>query len=253
MLGTLTLGNVVACSVWAGTGALVGAGLLPKLGNALLVRSYRRSHDWFCEVLSTNPCQETYDRLCDMSAREHHYTFAPTAAQRVLCALLLALLFMGVGLSGAPLYLALLLAAAAFATALAVVCDLRARVIPWECCALVAGAGAVFQLLVFGWRGFLGAVCTAAVVYVVCRVVNRLLGGGGQMEGQEAVGGGDVRLMMALSILCGAATGTAALACFAVAALVAIAGLVLKKLQPKTGMPLAPFLAVWMFVGVVLV
>lgn len=126
--------------------------------------------------------------------------------------------------------------------AVAAVCDLRARMLPLECCVVVAIAGAAFQIAVAGWTGLVAGAVFGAVVGVGCLVVNRLMGRSGGLP----VGWGDARCMVALSLATGAAAPVGFAACYASAAACALAGIATHKLSPRDGIPMAPFLAVWL-------
>lgn len=128
----------------------------------------------------------------------------------------------------------------------AVACDLRARMIPLECCVCLLVGGVAFQLINGGISGLAAGVAAAAVVLAVCWVANRVardIGG--------SVGQGDVRCMTALAVLGGPASLVGAAACYVAAALYSLAGLLSRRLKRKDGIPMAPFLALWMVFGTV--
>lgn len=86
-----------------------------------------------------------------------------------------------------------------FTMLIAVVCDLRARIIPYECCVVVALFGAFFQMSTAGFSGlFAGTVCGIAVV-AVCATVNHF----GRRHEKYPIGYGDIKCMGALSIATG--------------------------------------------------
>lgn len=137
-------------------------------------------------------------------------------------------------------------AAALAAMLVGVSCDVRERMIPLECSMAVAVAGAACQLLVAGVSGVaIGAVGAIGAV-AVCAAANRLL----SRSGSVPVGQGDVRCMAALSLASGSGVLAGAFACYAAAAAFSLAGLAARRLTLRDGIPFAPFLAVWLGVGV---
>lgn len=132
-----------------------------------------------------------------------------------------------------------------FIMLLGVVCDLHSRVLPYECCVALAFLGGVTQLLIGGWEG----VCTGAfyglVVGVVCVGVNYKA----SFQGKTPLGWGDVRCMVALSLTTGMAAPIGMAACFVSAAGISALRILRGKLSLRDGIPFAPFLSVWLVVG----
>lgn len=134
------------------------------------------------------------------------------------------------------------LAVAALAMAVAVACDLCARIVPLETCAGLAGAGVVFQASTAGAEGVFAGCAFAAVAVACCLAANRLFG----KAGRAPVGYGDVRCMAALSLASGFATPIGAALCYGGAAAFSLAGIAARRLSWESGIPMAPFLAVWL-------
>lgn len=132
------------------------------------------------------------------------------------------------------------------AMAVATVCDLRARMLPLECCAVVAAAGSVFQIAMAGVMGWAAGALCAVVVVAGCAVANRLFCRGGSAP----VGHGDIRCMAALCLTTGAGALPGLVVCYVAAAVFSIAGMALHKLSSKDGIPMAPFLMAWLVSGV---
>lgn len=178
------------------------------------------------------------------SEQSKRCSFKATALQRVLLGLACAAVFAmlpGLGVSHA---LEALVACCVLAMLVAVACDLRARMIPIECCLAIAIAGGTFQLLHGGLRAFCVGMGAAVVVIIVCWVAKRVLKARGR-----AVGGGDIRCMAALSLATGPGALAGATACYLAAAGFSIAGLAMRKLRFEDGLPMAPFLALWLVFG----
>lgn len=188
-------------------------------------------------------------RLLDEEERRRRCTFAPHCWQRAACAAGGAGACAGLGMlvacGGASMPEACTLLLCAFAMGVAVVCDLRARTLPLETCALLAVAGALFQLFAQGVAGVAAGAACAVVVVGGCLVANRVAG----RRGKTAVGYGDVRCMAALSLACGATAPLGFAACYACAGAFSLGGLALRRLVPSDGIPMAPFLALWLACG----
>ena len=175
-------------------------------------------------------------------------SFQPSLPQRAALALACAAWFAALPAFGVPVRLAILLALCGVAMAAGVVCDLRARMIPLECCACLLICGMAFQLLNSGFSGLAAGVVAAAVVLAVCWLANRIARGIGGSVGQ-----GDVRCMAALAVLSGPASLVGAAACYVAAGLFSLAGLASRRLRRKDGIPMAPFLALWLVFGTIVV
>ena len=174
-------------------------------------------------------------RRCSFSAR---------AWQRAVLAAAMALWFAAQPLSGAPWHQGCLLCVCGAVMALGVVCDLRARVIPLECCAALLVVGGAYQLLRHGSAGIAEGAVAAAVVLAVCWVANLIARKSG-----GSVGFGDIRCMTALAFACGPATLLGAAACYATACAFSLAGMLVHRLGRRDGIPMAPFLSIWLAVG----
>lgn len=130
----------------------------------------------------------------------------------------------------------------AIAMAAAVVCDLRTRTVPVAACGALALAGAVFRACADGAEGVATGALYGIVVVAGCRLANRLLRRGGS----NPVGAGDIRCMGALSLASGAYAPLGFAACYGAAACAALAGLASRRVSLQDGMPMAPFLALWL-------
>ncbi len=173
-------------------------------------------------------------------------SFAPTRRRRAACAAAGAVA--GAALAAADLPWASALAAGVCATAMlvAVACDLKARMIPLECCAALAAAGGALQALAAGPAGLAAGLVFAAVAAGACLAANRVAGRGRALP----VGHGDIRCMAALSLATGAAAPAGLLACYMSAAAFSLAGLAARRLTLRSGIPMAPFLSLWLACGV---
>ena len=146
---------------------------------------------------------------------------------------------------GLSVQLVLLLVPCWFSLALSVVCDVRARIIPLECCVTLGAFGVLFQLLAVGGRGLVVGGIAAVVIVVVCSLANKLFA-----RRSSPVGFGDIRLMVALALACGNGVLPGAFACYIAAAIFSAVGVASRKLKLSDGVPMAPFLAIWFLVGI---
>lgn len=132
------------------------------------------------------------------------------------------------------------------AVLMATACDLAARSIPRETCYLAGAAGIVFQALGAGARSIVAGAAFGGVVVAFCLLCNRVAARRGS---GMAVGGGDVRCMMALSLASGFGAFDGFAACFLTAAAGIFVGVALRAIDPGTAVPLAPFFCVWAAFG----
>lgn len=128
-----------------------------------------------------------------------------------------------------------------------VVFDQTARLIPRFLCWLLAGAGVVFQRCTQGWPGVMAGFCWAIILLAAAAVAALSIR---WRRGEScSIGGGDMRCMAALSLASGASAPWGFAACFVVAALWSIAARLRGRLLPGEPFAFAPFLAVWLVVG----
>lgn len=173
-------------------------------------------------------------------------SFRPTALQRIVLALACGAWFAALPAFGLPLQLSAPLSLCSVAMAAGVVCDVRARMIPLECCGCLLLGGVAFQLLNGGVAGVVAGFASAAVVLAVCWIANRVA-----CDAGGSVGQGDVRCMTALAVLSGPASLIGAASCYIVAGLFSLVGLASRRLKRQDGIPMAPFLTLWMIFGTV--
>ena len=129
--------------------------------------------------------------------------------------------------------------------------DMRSRIIPRWLCRLLAGAGCVFQVSLHGLWGLAVGACWAAVfLATTCAAAEIVRRRGG--EG-DPIGGGDIRCMAALSLATGTGAPFGFAVCFGCAALWAAIARMRKRLLPGEPFAFAPFLALWLGVGVLAV
>ena len=164
--------------------------------------------------------------------------------QLAVLAAAMALWFAAQPLFGVPWHQGALLCVCGAAMASGVVCDLRARIIPLECCAALLVAGGAYQLLRHGSIGIAEGAVAATAVLAVCWTANRIARKSG-----GSVGFGDIRCMTALAFACGPATLLGAAACYVSACTFSLAGMLAHRLGRRDGIPMAPFLSIWLAVG----
>ena len=192
----------------------------------------------------------TVDGPARMDAEDdERYRFRPRPEARAILAAAMTATFAAIAIAPMPPVASGCLATAACAVAVCVVCDIRARLIPIELCLLIAIVGIAYRFAMFGAGGVVAAILAGACVAALCAAVNQLLGRG--MSCARPVGSGDVRLMVALTILCGPrASMVGALACYGAALATSLAMVAARKKKLSDALPMAPFLALWAAVGV---
>lgn len=178
--------------------------------------------------------------------QELRCSFTAKCWQRVLCACAGAAWGGALVVAGLPALPSSVLAICALSMTVAMVCDLRARLLPLECCVTLAIAGGVFQVWVAGVSGLAVGAVFGLVIGAACLVANHLF----SRSGAAPVGLGDVRCMAALSLTCGVAVPVGLAVCYVGAAVFSVMGLVMKRLTIRDGIPMAPFLILWLIAGV---
>ena len=182
--------------------------------------------------------------------RVRRFSFQADFEQQLMCAAGLGISFSVAALLSPNVGAAAMLCVCLGAMVTSVVCDIRARTIPLEACAALLVAGGLFQLFAVGWEGLLGGTLVALVITIAaigmnCLMRPRFPGGG--------IGCGDVRCMGALAVATGSGAVCGFAVCYALAGLVAIIGCATKRIAWSDGVPMAPFLAVWLVAGMAVV
>ena len=129
----------------------------------------------------------------------------------------------------------------------AIVVDVRSRIIPIEISALIALVGLTYQFFAIAPSAAALALAAALLVVICLKVAQRIAARLGHGDG---LGAGDVRTMAAAICASGAGGALAGALAFAVSflswfAVAALAG----KANLRTKVPMAPFLGVWALVG----
>ncbi|MDD7369494.1 MAG: prepilin peptidase [Berryella intestinalis] len=137
-------------------------------------------------------------------------------------------------------------AVVAFSMARCVAIDLRERRIPRLHCYAIAFFGSILQLCSVGMRSLVDGAVFGAFSVLSALVLNRLLSREGPAD---AIGGGDIRCMFALSLATGSYAPVGFAACFLCAAAFGlIAGKDGRGTRKET-IPLAPSLSLWLVCG----
>lgn len=127
----------------------------------------------------------------------------------------------------------------------AVVCDLKARMLPLECCFVLGLAGMIFEWLRGGMGAFGAGVACALATTMLCCGVNYW----GRKRGCVPIGHGDIRCMAALCLATGFAAPFGMAVCYLAAGAFSLVGMAAGKLSLHGGIPMAPFLALWLVGG----
>ncbi len=171
-------------------------------------------------------------------------SFRADVPKRVALGVICAAAFALLPASGRLLYLDALMAVCFVAMLVGVVCDVRARMIPIECCVVLGTVGALYQVLHGGLTALGWGLAAATVVLIACWFACNVL-----KSGSNAIGRGDIRCMFALALATGSCALTGAFACYVSAAVVSGVAVLTRKLSFDDGLPMAPFLALWLVFG----
>ena len=128
--------------------------------------------------------------------------------------------------------------------------DMTMKLIPTPLCWAMGAVGLLAQAYIGGYGSTAAGAIGACCVLVACLGVDALAQAGKKDAGrQQLIGGGDVRCMMALALATGPKWLPGALVCFAAASVCGLVARALGKLQPGEPFPFAPFLALWLLIG----
>ena len=129
-----------------------------------------------------------------------------------------------------------------------VVSDLTTRLISTRACEVLGVAGAMYQISLFGLGGLETGLLSMAAVTVANVTINNFFH---FRVRDQSIGGGDVRCMAALAL----ATGRGCVAGALVCCIAAVAWAVVMQLLDHRGkdepFAFAPFMALWLVVGLV--
>ena len=183
-------------------------------------------------------------RDSDMRAK---YQLECTLAMRLACGLFLAvvaavLIYSDVGIPGT---VSGLVAGVLMISTL--ICDMQARIIPYQFCIVFGIAAAIFALSVSGPQGLIGSLIAAGAMYAALYLVNRLMS---YLSGSPAIGNGDLRFIPMICLFSGlAGTLYGFFGASVVMALVAIWAVLFKGGNRKSYVPYAPGLTCWYAIG----
>ncbi len=118
-------------------------------------------------------------------------------------------------------------------------CDLATRVIPKECCWVLALSGGMFQLIYAGAQGLLAGL-EYAIVFCCVMCVSLWFMRKGKTQ---CVGGGDIRLLFAFCVACGKVSPYAVMLGIGGAALYSAVGVARGSLTMKDTFAYAPFIS----------
>ena len=138
------------------------------------------------------------------------------------------------------------------AMAAIVLYDDAARIIPRNLCWLLGVAGIALQACSGGMLAVAFGLAWAIAFYLVSSITLWWIDGR-KGKKEPSLGGGDVRCMAALSLATGPGAPVGFAACFTAAALWAAIERVRRRMKAGEAFAFAPFLALWLAVGVLVV
>lgn len=177
------------------------------------------------------------------------FSFSASLLQRIVCGLALLAVLAFVAITPMSLYARPVLVLTACLLMVTVIIDVKAHVIPYEISISIFVLGTLFRFLVGGTSSLMVGLACSLFVWVGCKAINSLFGM--RFKGSSAIGGGDIRMMVALTMLCGfRGSVTGALACYGIAAIFSLMAILSKWRDRTDAVPMAPFLAIWAVAGV---
>ena len=126
-------------------------------------------------------------------------------------------------------------------------CDVQARLIPWQLTMLFGCASAVFSLSVGGLEGFATSAIVAFAMYLLLNVTDSLMQ---YLNGSPAIGSGDLRFIPMICLFSGLlGTFWGFVGASVVMGLIALIAIIFKGGTRKSYIPYAPGLSCWFAIG----
>lgn len=178
---------------------------------------------------------------------EASYRLNCTIPMRLACALCLCATALAATMSGinpAGCAAALVAGMAMEATFL---CDMRARLIPWQLTGIFGVASAVFALSVGGIQGFATSLAVAFAMYLILNITNSFMQ---YLNGSPAIGSGDLRFIPMICLFSGLmGTFWGFVGASVVMGVIALIAVLFKGGTRKSYIPYAPGLSCWFAIG----
>lgn len=128
-------------------------------------------------------------------------------------------------------------------------CDVKARVIPGELCAVLLGCACIYQVLCFGWQALGYALLLAVCVTLACWLISLIFAHFGK---KQAFGHGDLRYVFCICAAVGLpGVVIGAFAAAVVCGIFMIVSFVARRLKFGSYVPMAAFFAIWLVVGII--
>ncbi len=175
------------------------------------------------------------------------YSLDCTLLTRLACGGVLALLAVAIVAEGAATASIVSGLMAAAVMECIFLCDMRARIIPWQACIAFGALAAVFCFSIGGMQGLVTSCCIAVGMYLLLSLVNKAMS---TLSCSPAIGNGDMRLIPLLCIFSGL-TGTfwGFAGASVLMALIAAVTVIFKGGNRKSYVPYAPGLSCWAAIG----
>lgn len=126
-------------------------------------------------------------------------------------------------------------------------CDMRARLIPWQLTLAFGCAAAVFSLSVGGLKGFAASLVVAFAMYLLLKITNSAMQ---CLNGSPAIGNGDLRFIPMICLFSGlAGSFWGFMGASIVMGIIALIAVAFKGGTRKSYVPYAPGLSCWFAVG----
>lgn len=180
---------------------------------------------------------------------EASYRLCCTMRMRVACAACLALVAAVLSAGNASPLGCLAGVSAGAVMEATYLCDMQARLIPWQTSVVFGIAGALFALDMHGLEGLGASLATGLGMYLLLNTANTAMQ---FLNGSPAIGGGDLRFIPLICIFSGLAGSIwGFIGASLVMAVIALATVLFKNGTRKSYVPYAPGLSCWYAIGLV--
>lgn len=194
------------------------------------------------QARSRDPTSALSEREVEMS-----YRLNCTIPMRIACALGLSATALAASLCNVNPVGCTSALVAGMAMEATFLCDMQARIIPWQLTLSFGLASMLFALSVGGLQGLLTSLAVAFAMYLLLAVANSIMQ---HLNGSPAIGDGDLRFIPMICLFSGlAGTFWGFIGASIVMGLIAVVAVAFKGGTRKSYIPYAPGLSCWFVIG----
>ncbi len=168
---------------------------------------------------------------------------------RMICGASLALIAAFLALADVGILACLSATVAGAVMISTLLCDMQARLIPWQLCIAFGAASVIFAACMGGVSSIATSIACAAAMYILLNITNCAMQ---FVSGSPAIGSGDLRFIPMICVFSGL-TGTiwGFMGASVVMALIALTTVLFKGGNLKSYVPYAPGLSCWYAIGLI--